>query len=930
MTLKNPQPHRTGAPLARHLTWALLATTGAVGAATLPPGQPAAVPLPRGVTLGPSVEGITEYHLPNGLKVLLFPDASKPTVTVNVTYLVGSRFENYGETGMAHLLEHMMFKGAPRDRNIPRQFAERGMDFNGSTSFDRTNYHEVFQATGDNLTWALNMEADRMVNSYIARKDLDSEMTVVRNEYESGENSPFDVLLKRMSSVAYDWHSYGRSTIGNRSDIENVGIANLQAFYKTYYQPDNAVLLVAGKFDPAATLATINKAFGAIPKPRRTLPPFWTVEPTQDGARSFEVRRKGDIQIVAVAYKVPATLQADSLPLNFMSDIVGDSVTGRLRKLLVDSGLAVQVFSYPQTGYAPGLLIFGAVVKKGAPLAPVRDALISSVEGFAQHPPTDEEMARIRRNDANEVEKALNDPQKVGVALSEQIALGDWRLLFQQRDRLPSVTSADVAGAAARYIRRDNRTVGSFVPDDAPQRAEIPAAPSVATVMAGYQPKAAALAGEAFDPSQANLDARTTLSTIGGLRVALLSKKNRGQAVTVDLRLHWGEQQSLFGKDAIPALTDAMLMRGTSRYNREQLADAFDQLKISGDIYHFTTTREHLADALRLVTHVLKDASFPASEFEQLRQEWIVGLDANRNDPQDVAGRALDQYFDHYPKGDVRASPTLDEQIAEAKAVTLEQVRAFHHDFYGASHGELAIVGDFDAAAIAPVIGQTLGLWSSATPYARVDNSNADVTPVRKALNTPDKENGVYMARLNLDLASDDADYPALELANYIFGAGGMDSRLMARIRQKDGLSYGGGTSLSVADTDRASSFTISAIAAPQNLDKVASAVQQELARALRDGFTADEVARAKSGLLQERLQNRTQDGIVASGWTNNLYLGRTYVWSQQFESRLRALTVEQVNTAFRKVINPARLTVVLAGDQSKTKAPTVTASVRP
>ncbi len=207
---------------------------------------------------------------------------------------------------MAHLLEHMMFKGSPKNRSIPQEFSNRGMEFNGTTSYDRHNYYEVFQASQDNLKWALDMEADRMVHSFIARKALDSEMTVVRNEYESGENDPFSVLMKRMQSVAYDWHSYGRSTIGNRSDIENVRIENLQAFYRTYYQPDNAVLLVAGKFDPAQTLAWISKSFGVIPKPRRSLPPFWTVEPTQDGERSFVVRRKGDMQLIALGYKIPS------------------------------------------------------------------------------------------------------------------------------------------------------------------------------------------------------------------------------------------------------------------------------------------------------------------------------------------------------------------------------------------------------------------------------------------------------------------------------------------------------------------------------------------------------------------------------------------------------------------------------------------------
>lgn len=877
--------------------------------------------LPPGVVKGPSVEGITEYRLPNGLKVLLFPDASKPTVTVNVTYLVGSRHENYGETGMAHLLEHLMFKGAPKNRNIPQQFAERGMDFNGTTSQDRTNYFEVFAASDANLKWALEMEADRMTKSFIARKDLDSEMTVVRNEYESGENSPFGVLMKRMESVAYDWHSYGRSTIGNRSDIENVKIENLQAFYRTYYQPDNAVLLVAGKFEPSKTLSWITKSFGVIPKPKRKLPPFWTVEPTQDGDRQFTVRRKGDVQIVLVAYKVPAGLHPDADPLQFMSQIEGDTPNGRLHKLLVETGKAAQVFSFGQNGYAPSLQMFGAVVKAGQPVEPVRDALVEAVESFAKTPPTEEEMERTRRNFSNGIEKALNDPQQVGVALSEQIALGDWRLLFQGRDNLPTITAKQVADAAARYFKRDNRTVGLFLPEDAPQRATIGPAPTAAEVLKEYKAKESALTSENFDPSQENIMARTEVRTIGGLKAALLPKKNRGETVSVDLRLHWGDEKNQFGKAMVSAVTNEMLTRGTSKYTRAQLADAMSKLKMSGNsVYHFDTTREHLDEALKLMAHVLKEPSFPEAEFEQLRQQWIVGIESSRNEPQVLAGQALDQYFDNWPKGDPRAEMTLDEQLAELKAMKLDDVKAYHREFYGASHGELSIVGDFDKEAAAKTVAATLGNWDSKASYARILDANGERKAMRKAIDTPDKENGFYSARVNLDLKSDDPDYPALELANYIFGDGGLKSRLMDRIRQKDGLSYGGGSGVYASDIDRASHFTISAIAAPQNLKKLEAAIRDELARAVKEGFTPAEVAGAKSGLLQQRLQNRSKDGVVASAWTNFLYLDRDFMWSKQHEDRLKALTVEQVNAAFRKYVDPAKLAVVVAGDESKAK----------
>jgi zinc protease len=893
------------------------AATGTAWAASAPVAA-----LPAGVVKGPSVEGITEYRLPNGLKVLLFPDASKPTVTVNVTYLVGSRHENYGETGMAHLLEHLMFKGSPKNKNIPQEFAARGMEFNGTTANDRTNYYEVFQASPENLKWALDMEADRMVHSYIARKDLDSEMTVVRNEYESGENSPFAVLLKRMQSVAYDWHSYGRSTIGNRSDIENVKIENLQGFYHTYYQPDNAVLLVAGKFDPNQTLKTIAKLFGAIPKPTRALPPFWTVEPTQDGERSFIVRRKGDVQIVALGYKIPSALQQDSDALSFMSEILGDTPTGRLHKQLVESGKAAQVFSFGETGYAPGLQIIGAVVKAGQPLEPVRDALIEAVESFAKTPPTEEEMERTRRNFANSIEKSLNNPQRVGVTLSEEISLGDWRLLFQGRDKLPSITSKEVADVAARYLKRDNRVVGEFIPEDNPQRAEIPSAPGVEEAMKGFKAKENVLTSEVFDPTNDNINARTEIKTIGGLKVALLPKKNRGETVAVTLQLNWGDEKNLVNTSVVSAFTSEMLMRGTSKYSREQLADAFSKLKITGGPQRFETTGPNLDEALRLAAHVLKEPSFSPTEFEQLRQQWIVGLEASRSEPQVLASQAIEQHFNHYPQGDVRNSMSIDEQLAALKAIKLEDVIAFHRNFYGASHGELAIVGDFDKAAVSKTIADNFTGWNSKASYAPVLSTNVDKAPLHVMLNAPDKENGFYTARLNVDLNSNDADYPALELANYMFGGGGLKSRLMDRIRQKDGLSYGGGSDLRPGSLDRAGSFSVAAIAAPQNLKKLEAAIREELDRVLKDGFTEAELVNAKSGLLQMRQQNRAKDTALAGGWARNLYLGRTFSWSKEFEAKLNAATLAQVNAAFRKAVDPAKLSVAMSGDEAKAGAP--------
>lgn len=875
--------------------------------------------LPKGVTKVTSVEGITEYRLENGLRVLLFPDLSKPTITVNITYLVGSRYENYGETGMAHLLEHLVFKGTPKNPDLDKQFNQRGARSNGTTWLDRTNYFELFQATDDNLKWAIEMEADRMVNSFIRKSDLNTEFSVVRNEYEMGENSPFQVLLKRMQSVAYDWHSYGRSTIGNRSDIENVKEENLQAFYRMYYQPDNAVLLVAGKFDEAKALALIADAFGKIPRPTRKLPEFWTVEPTQDGEREFRIRRKGDIQIVAVAYKVPSGLHPDSDGISFANFVLSDTPTGRLHKALVETGKASQVFGFPLTGVYPGLQLFGAVVKKGDAVEPVRDELARIVEGFGAAPATAEEIARARKSFENEFEKTLANHESVGVQLSEYIALGDWRLFFQARDDLAKVTSESVAKAAKAYYRRDNRTVGIFVPEDAPQRAEIPAAPTVAEVMKDFKGKAETTVAEAFDPSQANIDARTKRLQFGGVKVALLAKKNRGETVNVAIQLNMGDEKTLFGQKVAATLAGQMLTRGTTKYTRTQLSDETERLKISGRMGgtggSFQTTRPNLEEALKLAAHVLKEPSFPESEFEQLRTQSLTSIQAQLAEPNARGSEALSRHFNAYPRGDWRYSSTLEESIEDIKAAKLEDVRRFHREFYGAGAAEIAIVGDFDEAKVAALVKELFADWKAPKGWTRVPMKNGDIKAANLQVLTPDKENALFLARQNIDLNDEDADYPALYVANYILGGGaGLDSRLGNRLRQKEGLSYGAGSGLTVPSVGRAASWNAYAIAAPQNVPKLEAAFREEVERALKNGFTAEELANAKSGIMQQRLQNRAQDGTLAGAWASLLNLDRTFAFSKAFEDKLLALSVADVNAALKMHLDLSKVTMVKAG----------------
>ena len=890
----------------------------------------AAAPLAKVAT----VEGITQYKLANGLTLLLAPDDSKPVTTVNVTYEVGSRMEKYGETGMAHLLEHLMFKGTPKEpgKTIVAEFTRRGMRFNGSTYFDRTNYFETFASSDDNLDWALKMEADRMVHSNIARSDLDSEMTVVRNEMEAGESSPYRILDQRMTAAAYQWHNYGKSTIGARTDVENVNIAHLKAFYRAYYQPDNAVLIVTGKFDPGKVLTQISRYFGAIPKPKRVLEPTWTVEPVQDGPRTVTLERVGASPLVAALYHLPQGASADFAAIIMLSDILGNTPNGRLYKALVEKKLATGVAVSAAELHDPGHGTAYAVLEKTqAPDAAVK-AMLDTVEGVVRQPVTESELKRAQVLYLNRFERMMSDPAQFGVRLSESIAAGDWRLLFIQRDRVAAVTVADVQRVAATYFKESNRTLGRFIPTQNPDRATMPPPVDVAALAASYQGKEVVAAGEAFDPSPANIEKRSKrLALRNGMQVIELAKQTRGNTVSGTIVMGNGTLETLVGKRNVPSFTAAMLQRGAGNLSRQQIADRLQELKATIGVQgsydqltvNFQTRRDKLPELLELIAVILQHPTFPEAEWEQLKTQAIAGLDAQRHEPQAVAQNALSRYDNPYPKDDIRYSPSFDENVEIAKAITVADIKAFHDDFYGADHAQLALVGDFDPAAIEPVLGQLFGDWKAKIPSAHVPQPYRLSQLTAQQFETPDKAAAVYFARLAIPVKADDPDVVPLILANYILGGGGLKSRMVDRLRQQDGISYGAGSGLSEANYEANSALNLSAIYAPQNLVKLKTAMADVLAAFRKDGVTEAELSAAKSGLLQQWTINRTQDGALASQLAFNLKFGRTMAFTADREARIKSATVEQVNTAIRKYLRLDQLIQMYAGDFAKTKSAT-------
>jgi zinc protease len=877
-----------------------------------------------------SIEGISEYRLSNGLQVLLIPDPSKSIVTLNMTVFVGSRHEGYGEAGMAHLLEHMLFKGTPTHPNIPELLKRRGANFNGTTWLDRTNYYETLPASSpeqaaSNLEFAVALESDRLVNSFISGEDLASEMTVVRNEFERGENNSRRILSQRVQSIAFDWHNYGRSTIGNLSDIERVPVERLQDFYRKFYRPDNVMVVAAGLLDVDQALQILETYYGKLIVPDSPLDRTYTTEPAQDGERSVVLRRVGNTQYVSASYHVPCGASREFAAAEMLAYIFGTEPTGRLYQDLVLTQLAAHISTTSYGLHDPGVAKFDAQVPVDKSIEAAKDALLGCVEQVASKPITREELNRARNQFFKSRQLRAADCTTIAVELSDWASQGDWRLYFLFRDYVESLTPDDCTEVASKYLTRNNRTLGMFIPSEVSERVPIPARPDTVQLLDGYQGRSDQSHGESFDTSPMAIEARTVRGRlVSGLQTALLQKKTRGNTVNLEFNLRYGNEAAITGLVEAADFLPELMLRGTRQLSYQQLQDRLDELRadiqMSGSncllSLSIETTRDNLVAVLGTIGEILRYPQLDAEEFELLRRQAMAATESRMSEPNVLASLALRRALAPFPASNVRYVATLEEKIERYQTLRIEQIRQLHQTMLNGQWGELSVVGDFEGVDVLGQLEAIFSDWYSSVEYLRVDQPAQDrlSASVHEIL-TPEKANAVYYSGMHLSLRDDDVAFPALLIGNYILGGSALTSRLGDRVRQQEGLSYSVGSSLNAHPIDRRSNFSVYAIFSPHQREKLTRVIRQELERWLSDGVTETELNGAVSGFLQSEQLNRSSDGNIASMLVSSIFAKRDLRYYVELEQRIQELNVAQVNSIIRQNIDINRLIQVFAGD---------------
>jgi zinc protease len=941
----------------------LLAYSQASAAPPVARPQPA---VPPGVTVGPAIEGVRSYALRNGLRFLLVPDATSSTVTVHITYHVGSVHEGSGEAGMAHLLEHMLFKGTARHPRFDEEMDRRGGDANAETETEFTRYYETFAASPEHLRFGLDIEADRMTNVRLRRADLDKELTVARNELEIGENDPHGVLPERILRGAYLWHGYGRAVIGTASDLERVPLDRLQTFYRRHYRPDNALLIVAGAFDERQALRDIASLFGPIARPPAPLVKAYTVEPVQDGERQVKLRRVGEVPLVGLHYHGVPGAHPDFPALLALEHILTRPGSGRLHQALVQKGLATRVVGQlTPTADRSGLLLYvearrekraGAVAAGAAgstgsfdrslehSLEALRDQAVAVIEGLGAEPPPGasqpplgpDELRRFQVAARAQFNRLLRDTRSLVDQLSTWDVAGDWRLLFLLRDRIERLGVPEVQAAARRYLLPSNRTVGLFVPTEKPVRAPQPLPVQVKPLVADYKGRGEVAPGEPFAPTFAALRGRlSSVRLPSGLTLWLLPKKTRGATVQLGLLMQLGSLETLRGREAQLELLGPMLLRGTKQRTRQQILDRLDELHASLEIESTgpqkldqdvlvsgSTTREHLPALLELLVELVRDSSFPASEVEEARKEKLADREHELRDPQAQAAVALTRLVMPYPQGDPRYVPTIEEQIARLKAVRQPELVTLHRELCGGDSAHLALVGDFDAAAVTALLSARLGDFRAPRPFVRLPRPFYSTKATLHRIHTPDKQAAVSALLLPMPISQRDPDWPLLSMWHEVLG-GGNTSRLWQRVREREGLSYSVESAVSASAFEPAGFLIAYSTVAPQNAQRALDAMVEEIGALLEKPPTEAELERVKQGLVQDSRAQLGDDTRVVSLLLTLAAEGRTLADEEAQLKRALAVPPAEAVAAARRYIDRARMIRLLAGDLAKAEART-------
>lgn len=873
--------------------------------------------------------GIDEYKMTsNEMSVLLMEDKSAPVVTFMVTYHVGSRNEAIGHTGSTHLLEHMMFKGSrsfnkKKGTDIWSVLQDLGAIINATTWLDRTNYFELIPS--EHLETAIEIEADRMRNAFIKDEDRQPEMTVVRNEFERGENDPFDVLDKNIWATAYQAHPYHHSTIGWRSDIENVSTERLKEFYNTYYWPNNATVTIIGDFETTEALKLVKKHFGKHRKSPHDIPKVYTTEPEQQGPRRLVVKRKGETGIVGIAHKSPEGLHDDTYSLQILSKVLGGGKSSRLYRKIVDKGLATGMFMWDFPFKDNGLFSTYVFLTPGTDAEEVEKLVLEEYEKIKQNGVEDSEVSRAKAQIRSEMAFSRDGSYSIASALNESIAIGDWKFYTTYGDKIKEVSAEDIKAVANKYLLEDQSTTGYFIPETGEEEVSDPG-PSKAHQPLNYRPDNYFESG----PQSNNLslevgaqtgsstsDLITTTSPVAGITLKTMKTPVK-DVVTITGSILGGDEFGPNNNSSIAELTADMLEEGTADHNKFEISEKLETvgatLSFSSDKYRVRFNARCLKENVPLVVELLgeqlRSPLFNDGDLENLKKRRVGNLKRAKENTRAQASGAFSRRL--YPEGHPNHSKEIDDIIDEVMNVSVEDLRSFHAN-YGLGNMVIVAVGDIDESDLSGSLQKAFGDWSlSDLEIPKRSLSANNVESSVSYISMEDKTSVDMLIGLPIGIDRKHNDYHALMMGSYILG-GNFSARLMQTVRDEMGLTYGIYSYVRGVNNGNDGYWAVSGTFAPDLLEKGQKATLEQISHWISKVTTEELEAKIQTITGSYKVGMATTGGM-AGQVLRNTERGDPDSMLDEYPNIIRSITIDDVNNAVKKYIDPNKLVIVSAG----------------
>jgi zinc protease len=856
----------------------------------------------------------SSYLLPNGFKVILVPFPTAANTRVELLVKTGSKLEGYGETGMAHLLEHMLFKSAGQRRNLKSDLTALGAIWNGTTNADRTSFFETVAAEPEKIDEAIHIEADRFIRASFTKEDLASEMSVVRNELEQNDSDPNSLVMRALQRQSYFWHGYSRPTIGARTDIEDAPFSVLQAFHKKHYRSDNAALIVSGNFDTQRVLDLASLLFSQASNPTSPKIGSWTREETRAITNRSELFLPTGKTIAASAWKLPGSTERQTYAFELAADTVCDQDWGSLRKeLVLERKIAITTACGAQIQADYSLMLSSATAGKEANAETLSQALHDHIETAAAKGIGKDQLERARLTELNAFERLETSHEALASMLSKAEVAGDWRLYFWQRDTVKTLTLDEVNAAFRKWAVGVNRSDVLLRNADGIEAPRLPNSTEVKNLLAGKDWPATTNLADPIPTSANELAKATIMIPLDGTlaRAALLSRQTQGDLAWIVLNNDYGNESALSGRRTAGAIANILMNYGGAGLSRDELSAKMDALQARWSMslggIALEAPRRNIDSALDILLSVWTSPALPKSEFERIKAAAIARIEANFKDPIQVAASATGMRFDNYPDRHPFKPHSMEQQLAEYETLSFSNVSSCVDDFSGIAQIRLAMVGNFTPQDVQSVWSRLRKLPKAMVPYERVKSLEApsvvDTTSIDVAM--PERPNASIAGSTLLRITDNSPDFPALRIAVKVFG-GDADSRIWKKLREREGLAYSVGMNLSGNSFEPRSRLMIQASAASDKAEAAQVSLKEELTMALEYGFSEQEVERAKRAWLQERKTSLRSERTFADDLAQGLYTGRDYAWLVSFDESIARLTAKEVSVAFRKYLAEA------------------------